>query len=158
MCDTIPYPNVSGGIWPGSTEVAYTSYVIFAVGRDVLRNSQFRAWAAEHELPYKSLIGCYKGETEQSYIVAAGDFALVRPWLTGQESVLWLGPLFVGGKMYGDRSATLYYHPTSANFGEHFEDLGRFGMQPKEFAMRQPGWTYDALTEAYYTTYPAKGA
>lgn len=142
---TAQQANTSGGIWGGSTATAHADLIIFATGNNIARECAFRAWAEGHRVPYKSLIGSYKGAVERSFVAFKSDWPRLLPWFEAEESVLHLGPAWREGVLHGDRVAVLEFMADRALL-----ELGMFGYQTREFALRQEGWTYDPQSGAYY--------
>jgi hypothetical protein len=147
--------DVDPGIWPTSSPSATASFIIFSVGNDILRQQQFMHWAASQGISFKPLIGCYKGQTERSFICNANWLGDLRDWLDGQESILHLGPLFRDGRGHGDRVAELEYLADGRR-----EAIGAYGWAPRAEALRQDGWTYDPTLGEYFTCrpYPVKSS
>jgi hypothetical protein len=141
---------------PASTEAAYEPLVIFALGNDMYREQEFKAWAADRGLDYAPVKGCYKGQTENSFVIRESNWNDVRPLCIGEESVLLLSPRFRNGKMYGDRLASLLYLWTEHRvvYPTWLEEIGLFQVASRKEALRSDGWTYDPVTEAYFVVNP----
>lgn len=137
------------GIWGSSAASSTEYYIIFCVGNDLVRAAQFRSWALENKIGFKSLKGCYEGVQEDSFIVNYKDLNAVSPWFKDEESILILGPLFENGRLFGARRATLVYVGNETRPASSLE-LGRFTAQPREYALKQKAWTYDPSTGVYY--------
>lgn len=135
----------ASGVWGSSSQSAFDSFVIFCVGNDLYREAAFRGWALSNGVRFKSLKGSYKGTVENSFIVNAKDVERCIEWFAGEESVLVIGPRWRGGKMHGDREATLVFN------GGSLSDLGHFGYTAKEHAMTLEAWTYDPAEDVFYT-------
>lgn len=138
-----------GGIWASSSASASESYLVFCVGNDILRESTFKAWAAEQCIGIKPLFGSYKGQSERSFIANRRFANELAPWIEGQESVLYLSPLFRFGRLWGRRRAALLYLAD----GRH-EDLGHLTTTTYEEAMRRDCWTFDPTDGSYWVTEP----
>lgn len=129
-------------IWGHSTPVGSRSYVIFCVGQEPRMVAAFRVWATAQGIAFKSLKGCYQGQTEDSFIVGIEDFPKVRPWTAGQESVLLLGPCDARDR----RSATLLFRDGGR------QQLGKFHACSKAAALSRSAWTYDPSQNLYFIT------
>lgn len=114
--------------------------VIFCVGQDLRRATAFRAWAAHRGLDVRSLVGCYRGATEMSFVIMAADYTEVAPWTREEESVLLLGR----SDRNGARAAALVFADGRA------EDLGHFVTCPRETALSCSSWTYDPVADEYF--------
>lgn len=114
--------------------------VIFCVGQELSRVAAFRAWAAHRRLDVRSLIGCYRGVTEMSFVIGTASYAEVAPWTRAEESVLFLGR----GDRNGARPAKLVFADGRA------EDLGHFVTCPRETALSCSSWTYDPVADEYF--------
>jgi hypothetical protein len=115
-------------------------YVIFCVGLDQRIVMAFRAWARARGLKFKSLNGCYKGQTEDSFIINAKDFRKVAVWTQNQESILLLGPC----NARDQRPAMLLYQDGGQEF------LGWLRSVPANQALSSDAWTYDPTQDAYF--------
>lgn len=114
--------------------------VIFCVGKDLRRVAAFRAWAAHRGLDVRSLVGCYRGATEMSFVITAADYTEVAPWTREEESVLLLGR----SDRNGARAAALVFADGRA------EDLGHFVTCSRETALACSSWTYDPVAGEYF--------
>lgn len=114
--------------------------VIFCVGQELRRVSAFRAWAAHRGLNVRSLVGCYRGATEMSFVIGTADYAEVAPWTRAEESVLFLGRV----DRNGARPARLVFADGRA------EDLGHFVTCSRETALACSSWTYDPVADEYF--------
>lgn len=114
--------------------------VIFCVGQELRRVTAFRAWAAHRRLDVRSLVGCYRGATEMSFVIGTADYAEVAPWTRAEESVLFLGRV----DRNRARPARLIFADSSA------EDLGRFVTCPRETALSCSSWTYDPVADEHF--------
>ena len=138
----------NGGIWGHSSPIGANHYVIFAVGDDYVTNAALKGWLFGHGIGFKPLLGAYKGQTEQSYIV---NYERLQHLfnigvLAGQESILVLGPC----NSKDERIATLaFLDPLGLNIIKT-EKLGVFRSVSKDKAMAQDAWTYDPSTGEYY--------
>lgn len=132
---------VESGVWGLSTPYAYRNYIIFCVGQEPRKVTAFRSWASHNGIAFKSLKGCYKGQMEDSFIIAASDLTHIRPWIEGQESIMWLFPM----AQYGKTPASLLY----ADGRE--EKLGHLVATAASEALRCTSWTYDPSTGIHYT-------
>lgn len=114
--------------------------VIFCVGQDLRRVAAFRAWAAHRRLDVRSLIGCYRGVTEMSFVIGTADYAEVAPWTRAEESVLFLGRV--------DRNRA---RPARLIFADgRAEDLGHFVTCSRETALSCSSWTYDPVADEHF--------
>lgn len=135
------------GVCSHSSDEFWSEYAIFSVGNNALRDNQFRNWCYSEGIPYKSMYGCYKGQTETSFLVHLNDWpkALNAGFLDGQESVLMLSkPVNLGGGRHY-RSAQLLYLADGS-----VENIGRCMEKARDWALKQDAWTYDPLTNTYW--------
>lgn len=131
--------HVSSGIWAQSSPAAYEDYVIFCVGQEPTRIAAFKSWASGR-FGFKSLVGCYKGQMEQSFIVNAKHLPEIEAWIVEEESILYLG-----SNPRGARIATLKY------LDGREEPLGYFvALIGRDYALARESWTYDPTTDEYY--------
>lgn len=91
----------------------------------------------------KRVVGSYKGEKEQSYMLPASDF-YVRglPEVCArheQESVLYLD---------GQRGAWLRFAPEYGESGQKY--LGQWREVPEAVAASRDAWTYDPQSGRFY--------
>jgi hypothetical protein len=137
----------TAGIWPTSSPVAFTSFAVFCVGNNKVREAMFKGWALGIGLPFKELVGSYKGVTEASFIVPFSRLVDVveAGWIVGEESVLILGSRYVDGVMRGDRVAHLWFPSTGETV-----NLGHFGQTTKAHALAQEAWTFDPTDGTYW--------
>jgi hypothetical protein len=136
------------GVCAHSGASAYETFYVFEVG-SVLRSQEFNAWALDKGLRFKRVLGSYEGKPNYAFIVAASDFRMTDMfrWLKGQESVLELGPL--AGR--GARPAKLIWLDSEGWYsGRPDTPLGRLYATTRDYALRQPGWTYDPETDTYF--------
>lgn len=113
---------------------------IFCVGQELRRVAAFRAWAAHRRLHVRSLVGCYRGATEMSFVIGTADYAEVVPWTRAEESVLFLGRV----DRNGARPARLVFADGRA------EDLGHFVACSRETAHSCYSWTYDPVVDEHF--------
>lgn len=130
--------HVSSGVWGRSTPAAYEDYIIFCVGQNPVKIAAFKSWATGR-FGFKSLIGCYKGQMEQSFIVNAKHFPEIAEWTNGEESILHLA-----SNPRGVRKATLKY------LDGREESLGYFTAVGRDRAMSGDSWTFDPTSGEYY--------
>ena len=137
----------TSGVWPTSTDVVFTSYAVFCVGNDKVREAMFKAWAVASGVPFKELVGSYKGVTEASFIVPQSELANImhHGWVRGEESILLLGPRYRDGVMCGNRKAELFFPASGDIVG-----LGHFAETTKAYAMKQDAWTFDPSNGTYW--------
>ncbi len=143
----------SGGVWGHSSSIGANSYIIFAVSEDIATNKAFMGWAAGWKIGLKPLLGCYKGKTEQSYIVNSRDeLAIMNAgWLKGQESILRLGPCDSRDR----RKATLQFLQEDGKSFMGEQELGVLVSVGRDEALACEAWTYDPdLKEYFITTAP----
>jgi hypothetical protein len=114
--------------------------VIFCVGQELRRVAAFRAWAAYRRLNVRSLVGCYRGATEMSFVIGTADYAEVAAWTRAEESVLLLGRV----DRNGVRPARLVFADGRA------EDLGHFVTCSRETALACSSWTYDPVADEHF--------
>lgn len=132
--------HIDSGVWEHSRPYIYRDYVIFCVGNNIRKASAFRYWATSEGIGFKSLKGCYKGQTEDSFIIAADNLERVRPWIKDQESILWLYPMVSAGRV----PASLIYQD-----GKEVK-LGDLVVVGYKEALKAASWTYDPSTNTYY--------
>lgn len=89
----------------------------------------------------RALEGCYKGQTEVSYIAPQADLEIFRPHIEGQESILLLSSVDKGTKL---RAAFLEFKDG------RIEYLGDWHCVPKAEAMGRDAWTRDPRTGSYW--------
>lgn len=150
--------DLGQGVQPHSSTTPYSRYVIFAVG-DITRAAAFRGWATSQNVPFKSLLGQWKGHSEASFIVEDTSTNRLRLayWLAGQEAVMCLGPAYRLDQktglmtLFGNREAILDY---LANDGYEVLDrkpVGYFSAVARATAMASEGWTFDPASGTHYT-------
>lgn len=136
-------PNVvnSGGVCAHSDSSAKNNYMIFSVGNTIEKDNAFKEYAKAEGIGYKQLTGCYMGVEETAFIINSKHRFSVYNFVKDEESVLSLGPLVAGA-----REAILIY----MEFGKPEKHLGMFRQCSKEYAKKQPAWTYDPTTDTYF--------
>ena len=130
---------------PGDALSASQSYIIFASD---LEGEGVELALKNSNIGYKSCIGAYKGEKEDSWMVNAEHFkpqSDLNYLLKNQESVLVVGPWQGGSR--GKRSATLHYLNGSLPVA-----LGALEPASKEEALEQDNWTLDIENNQYWVT------
>lgn len=151
----------SGGVCSHSTSTRWGDWAIFCVGNDPYREAAFTTWAAATGIKFKSLIGCYKGVTERSFLVSMEDFFEhidTSEWIKDQESVLFIEPrrnadgvsLMLAKNAPID--ATLYF--TDGREGNLYHPLGEWVETTMEYAKTREAWTHDPR---YGTWFVVKG-
>lgn len=135
MTDTL------GGVQIYSSESAGKSYVIFA---SAYWRTFVKRYLQSHSTPFKTLEGCYKGKTEQTYIVNLDRYAATEYLTLDQESVLVLGPVervsWIGSnglRQSGARPATLHFLK-----GRLPENLGYLIPVSEAEAKAQDAWSF----------------
>lgn len=128
----------SGGIWHRSSN---KKYFIYCVGQSLIKQKAFMSWAYSNDIGVKPLFGCYKGQSEQSFISNYDDFSAIKPWLEAEESILLLGAC----NSRNEPKATLKLLQT----GEEC-NLGRLRPATREYALGRTSWTFDPFTQQYY--------
>lgn len=134
------------GVWGHSGAHGSASYIIFAIDdTSIAGGAQFRDWMTQHKIGFKALIGCYKGVTEQSYIINANDWAAVYETRACalQESILELGPCTARDK----RPAKLIYQDWVKRPAE---DIGFIQSVPEVEAKEYNSWSYDPQSKQYF--------
>ena len=127
-------------MWSRTPVVDGQSYVIFCIGDNQHTIQAFHTWMAMQGIPYKPLLGCRNGKSEQSFGVREADFWKVHHWTKQQENILLIGPR----DMRGRRSATL-------RFQNGMEiDFGVMLSCSRDHAFALPSWTYDPTQQAYF--------
>lgn len=98
------------GVRTGSNHNITEELLIVAVG-DLVRSAAFVVWLEARDARYKQGVGSWHGQTERCFIVRLDEYdadpEAWKPWLAGQEAVLYLGPAFRDGRLYGNRKAWL---------------------------------------------------
>lgn len=133
------------GVWGHSGEHGSDSYVIFAIDdQSPAAGAHFRNFMVAQGIGFKPLIGCYKGVTEQSYIINEKDWPRVAEIgvLQNQESILIVGPCTSRDR----RPAKLDYLLD----GVPSEDLGTMRSVPEAEAKAESSWTYDPHLKEYF--------
>lgn len=128
----------TGGVWHRSTR---EEYFIFCVGQSILKQKAFMSFAYHNTIGVKPLLGCYKGQAEQSFISNYKDFLTIEPWLEAEESILHLG----GCNSSNEPKATLVFLQTGIK-----TELGRLRAVSRDYALSCDSWTYDQFTHTYY--------
>lgn len=126
------------GVCGYSTVAGQSRYVIFSVGNDLIRPMQFRTWAGYNLIGFKSLVGMYKGVSEQSFIINAKDQDACRRWFAGQDTILALSP----ANARNHRQAHLV-DITADGYSLDYVDLGLFKAVTKNKALKLEAWTFD---------------
>lgn len=62
--------------------------MIFGVGQDPAKISEFTSWAAEHGIKIKALVGKYEGRIDHCFITEYKNHSRIGPFLQKEESVL----------------------------------------------------------------------
>lgn len=132
------YQNQSG-VWGHSSRSGFNEYIIFCVGQDHRRITAFRSWAQHKGIPFKSLKGCYRGQKEDSFIINARDWDLVKPWTIKEESILRLGHC----NARDQRPAQIEYADGRT------EELGYMRSCRRAEAFARDGWTYCPTLNSY---------
>jgi hypothetical protein len=132
--------NYHSPVWGHSGSSGFDNFIIFCVGQDIRKVMAFRCWATSEKLSFKSLIGCYNGTMEYSFIVNAEDFHKVEPWTAGQDSVLHLGRCDARDR----RPAKLVYQSGRE------DEIGLMQSCRRETALSHQSWTYDPATGQYF--------
>lgn len=98
------------GLTSGSNHNATESLLVVAVG-DLIRSAAFTQFLLGRDARFKQGVGKWRDVQERAFIIRADDYEkdpdAFAPWLKGQEAVLFLGPAFRDGKLYGNRRAWL---------------------------------------------------
>lgn len=97
-------------------------------------------------LPYQSLIGCYKGIEEISYLVTFSndnDLANIKSLAIdrSQESILIQRP---------DGSCYLDYLLNTSSYYQQFYEVGQLKPVSREVAINQDSWTFNPETNEYW--------
>ena len=98
------------------------------------------------DIPFKRLVGSYKGTSEDAWIINARHWDAFKGWdgLVKQESILHLGPFEHGG-----HAATLYFNkPEQSGWADKF--IGQFRQTTKVYALKQEAWTFDPEQNAWF--------
>lgn len=143
----IPQSHAGSGVCGHSTTEFWAEYVVVSVGNTPIIDAAFKTFCLVWGIPYKSLMGSYKGQTETSFILPAASLPTIarHAWLNEQESILHLSmPRNKGGGQF-ERDATLIFMADG-----HAESIGRFKQTGREKAMAQDAWTFCPLTGTYW--------
>lgn len=118
------------------------SFVIFS-SHNLLNAMSAMALTA---IPFKVLLGSYKGEQEQSFMTGLEHLPAIESAgiIKGQESILILEAETPKG-----RPAYLRYVDGSA---QDDVSLGYFIAVPQSEAIKADGWTFDPVSGEYFTT------
>lgn len=124
-------------------------YIIFSIDNedDPLKREQFELRLTKLGIGFKPLLGSYKGEQENSYIINAQHLAWLEasPYIMRQESILFL---FKEKDARGKRKASLGWLKNGLTVA--FQAAGWFGSTTKQKALSGDAWTLDKDT--YYVT------
>jgi hypothetical protein len=132
------YANLEqGGVRPSSHP---QQYFIYCVGQEPDRIDAFLTYCLEEDIGVKPLYGTYNGQPEESFISNWKDFDAIQPWLSEQQSILFLD----SANIRGHRKAKLIYRSGWE------EDKGLLRQVTRRLAIQQPSWTYDPYTDAYF--------
>ena len=124
--------------------VANEAFVIF---ESDMPEPKTRAVLSNSNVPFKVLVGQYKGIESTAYIVNLKDGAATGDLTYHQESVLVLEPVSENGL----RKATLQYNPNSnSGIPEQIEYIGYFKPVDEAYAKTKDSYTYDPTTNQYY--------
>lgn len=98
------------------------------------------SYLVEEKVPFKKIMGCYKGSNELAFIVPLSYYKQLLPTINkyNQESVLIIN---------ADRKATLFYLKSGKN-----EQLGDFVNVSMEEAIDRESYAYDFANRNYYVT------
>lgn len=115
-------------------ENAYSPLFIVAVNGETERDDVAALYRAGVEGGYRRVRGCYKGQTERSWLLGIEQFRLVRDSgeLANQESVLFLD---------NQRNGWLYYAQDGFAHGPSTQLLGEWKEVHATQAARLAAWT-----------------
>lgn len=138
--------NPKSGVAGHSTPDIWQEFVVFAVDNDA---------AFQVDFPNAVVLnGCYKGETETSYIVSHTDFIPIElsNHLNNQESILYLEKPEKRSDLR--RKAYLYYQDKPKGVWGTFiadeEFIGYMVQVPKAEALTYDAWTHNPNNGAYW--------
>lgn len=129
-------------------ESEQASYVIFSSTQS---KDAVVSHLQQHEIGYKLLYGCYKGEQENSYLVNARNWNAIACLLAGQQTVLQLGPMVPNGPRNATARISMFHYVDGSNRLPY--SLGFFLNITQADAMRLDGWTLDCDTQQYWACY-----
>lgn len=152
-----PQPKISGGWEARSGSSPFTPYMVFEVG-GIADAAAFRAWALGEGHAFKSLLGCYKGNKNPSFIMedTSANRLAIAYWVRKQESILCLGPAYRPNEqglhqLFGNRVAILdYLQPDGYQVFEREPLPGRWQAVSKATALKLDNWTFDPSENQYY--------
>lgn len=149
------------GICGHSSDIGGTSYAIFSVDRAgdtnlvevTSRRHAVLAYMNKAGIPFKTVLGCYKGAQEVSFVVSADDAEAIGEagFLKDQETILELGPCDARDR----RPARLIALNPHGCGGTEQCQLGLFQEVPESTAKAQDGYSYDPTTGKYFACLPA---
>lgn len=114
--------------------------VIFAVDTGNPEHHVMR-YMMEKGIPFRPLLGQYKGVSEMSFVIDPSDWQYVSQYCLDQESILLLGKY----QGTGVRDAYFLYQGDSiATY------IGQMGTAPRSEAMQQDGYTFDPSLETWF--------
>ncbi len=132
--------HIPSSVWGHSSPQGFEAYIIFCVGTDKKNIQAFRRWAKKEHLNYKSLVGCYLGQRESSFITNARNYSHIEHWITSQDSILYLGSCDARDR----RPAILCYKDGREDY------LGKLVSVSADVAHQQHSWTYDPTQDTYF--------
>lgn len=112
-------------------------YIIFASDAPLELTKEFLRISG---VPFKQLLGRYKGVDEDSFIINAANKDKIVSLIEKQESILALSSVYRNG----DRLATLHYKNALPVVLGHFVEV------TKAEAEKQDAYTLDLVTNRYY--------
>lgn len=130
--------------WPGRL-------VIFATN-DHYHDNAFRRWAKREDIPFRELMGKWKGEYERSFLIRWIDASLLYPWFLNQDSIFILQPQ---GNNYD-----AFLQPVKGkedwNLEESLIPLGQWKEISAAEVNRYEGATLDPVSQRWFTTTDTK--
>ena len=144
-------PTMNPGIALHSGSSDYEIFRIFAVS-SLLKAAEFRAWALDRRMRFKSLLGSWEGVQEPCFIIYEGDTGEAYPWFADQKATLHLGPAYREGRRHGSRVATTYWAGPDGTVTE--TPCGLFVDAPRDWAILQDSWTFDPTRNAFTLCIP----
>lgn len=126
------------------------TFAIFAVQPHAPEDAML--FMAEHDIPFKVMLGSWQGKHELSFCVPEVFLPMVvdAGFIEEQESILTLGAL--DGKS-PFRMASIEYRD-----GRPVEEAGLFTPMLKDDALKQSGWTFDPGTQSFFVIRPGDAA
>lgn len=127
-------------IHPHSSNV---TFFIFCVGQDVRKINAFKCSMNGLGIPFKPLIGRYKGQSEISFLAMMDNYNDIEPWLNEEESILHIHNFDSRDRP----DATLLFLKDGRKV-----ELGKMVCVSQEEALTRDSFTYDINYNNYFIT------